>query len=166
MANVRNIARVTILNHSGFLGVPKGPEPKATWVGAVPECDRTAGCTDPVSWWANPATTWPSTQDRTFPFYNSGQSWGQAITSTSLNAYWILAREYAATVLNIDGHGSAVPAGLQIVLNRSNNFFAVNSTAEATCPGLLSCGEQRTWAQILKRYNTGDYPAGPPACVH
>jgi hypothetical protein len=37
--DVRNIARVKILNHSGSVGKPTGPEPKFTWAGGtVPSC--------------------------------------------------------------------------------------------------------------------------------
>ena len=33
---IRNIARVKITNHSGQLGTPFGPEPKASWTGGAP----------------------------------------------------------------------------------------------------------------------------------
>jgi hypothetical protein len=43
-ADVRNIARVKILNHSGSIGKLTGPEPKATWTGGeIPSCQQDCG---------------------------------------------------------------------------------------------------------------------------
>lgn len=165
--DIRNIARTSILNHSGSMGTAKGPEPKASWFGEVLACDRTAGCVDPTPVWTNAATQWPVNYDRGAPFFNSGKTWQQILgLGPTANGYYILAQQYIGTVLNIAGNGSAVPAGLQVTLTSSNNFFAVNSTAEVTCPNLLSCGLQRTWAGTLEKYNISTYPAGPEACVH
>jgi hypothetical protein len=58
---IRNVATVTITNHSGSIGTPKGPEPKATFTGTVSPCPEPGGCTHTQGYWGNkPGVIWPA----------------------------------------------------------------------------------------------------------
>src|SRR5262245_12724904 len=93
--DVRNIAKTTILNHSGSIGKPKGPEPKATFVGTVEPCTVDVGCTYTIGYWGNkPGVVWPDPYDRNAPFYLSGLTWGAQIQNPGGNGYNILAVQY------------------------------------------------------------------------
>ena len=81
---IRNSATVTIMNHSGHLGTPFGPEPKATYTGPlgldVPSCGGGGddGCAFSWGYWkthrptatnSNLITPWPSPYSDTAQFY-------------------------------------------------------------------------------------------------
>jgi len=77
---IRNNAQLTILNHSGSLGTPKGPNPKATYIGSIPPplCSTGGGggCVHTQGYWGNkPGVVWPAPFDRSAPFFNSGLTW-------------------------------------------------------------------------------------------
>jgi hypothetical protein len=163
--DIRNVASITITNHSGSLGTPKGPEPKFTFSGTVQPCPTEGGCTYTQGYWGNkPNVTWPTGYNRTDPFFNSGMTWqGMLDSSTGGNGYIILAQQYIAAVLN-KANGAYVPSGLQTVLNDSAAFFTSKTTPEAACPLSKDCGPQKTWAGFLDSYNNGNYPDGPSHC--
>jgi hypothetical protein len=163
---IRNIARVKILNHSGSLNTPTGPEPKYTFAGEVKPCQTPApgGCVLTQGYWGNkPGVIWPLPFGRNAPFFLSGLTWQQVLnTPAGGNGYYILAYQYIAAVLN-QANGASVPVGVQSVLNDAQGFFAGGATP-ATCSAASSCGLQKTWAGILDIYNNGNYPGGPQHC--
>jgi hypothetical protein len=162
---IRNVATITIMNHSGSLGTPKGPEPKATFIGEVKPCANAGGgCTYTQGYWGNkPGVIWPSPYIRTNPFYMSGQTW-QQVMNTPVNlsqGYYQLAHQYIAAVLN-KANGAAVPDGVATTLDAAKDWLNLN--APLTCTANGSCGVQKSWAKILDDYNNGKYPNGPQHC--
>jgi len=166
--DIRNIAKITILNHSGSLGKPKGPEPKDTWTGGDPPlCDQDlgGGCTYTQGYWGNkPGVVWPAEFDRTSLFFNSGLTWQQVLdASAGGNGYVILAKQYIAAVLN-QANGADVPTGVQEILTLATGYFAGAADPYTACPAASDCGAQKTWGGILDSYNNGEYPGGPLHC--
>jgi hypothetical protein len=186
--DIRNIAQITIMNHSGSLGTPKGPEPKATWTGGVPPpCARPpSGCTYTQGYWGSkPGVVWPAPYERTAIFFlatkngictaNCGgnpnddvfeqlpKTWQEVLdTNVSVSqGYYQLAHQYIAAVLNI-ANGASVPQGVQDTLNLAQPWLA--ATAPSACTAGGSCGLQKDWAAILDLYNNGIYDGGPPHC--
>lgn len=161
---IRNVATITILNHSGSIGTPKGPEPKATFIGEVPPCPQPGGCTYTQGYWGSkPGVVWPSPYDRNASFYLSGQSW-QGALDTPVNVsqgYYQLAHQFIAAALNV-ASGAAVPAGVGTTLGLAENWLSTNLPSACTSPA--SCGQQKDWAQVLDQYNNGLYPGGPQHC--
>ena len=178
---IRNRAHLTIRNHSGALGTPKGPEPKATWLGtAVPLCpvERTCGCTYSQGYWGSkPGVVWPADFDRNAPFYLSGLTWQQVLdTPAGGNGYFILAHQYIAAVLN-KASGSCVPTGIDDTLELAEEWFQGHSQgvpeikdkgktiqAAAGCYVNGSCGPQKNWGAIVEDYISGAYPEAPGHC--
>ncbi len=165
--DIRNVAKITITNHSGNLGKAFGPEPKATYSGSnpPPPCLVTGGgCTYTQGYWGNkPSVVWPSPFDRTALFYLSGQTW-QGVMDTPVNVsqgYYQLAHQYIAAVLN-QANGASVPQGVEDTLLLANAWLTANTPAACTAAG--SCGTQKDWAATLDVYNNGNYPGGPPHC--
>jgi len=167
---IRNNALLTIMNHSGSLGTPKGPNPKATYFGSVPPplCSAGGGdgCVHTQGYWGNkPGVVWPAPFDRSAPFFNSGLTWQGILNNPpGGNGYYILALQYIAAVLN-KADGAAVPSGVQTIINQATTFFTNAGTAAAACPTNSSCGTQKTWGGILDTYNNGNYPGGPAHCA-
>lgn len=175
---IRNDAKVTIMNHSGpgFKTI-SGPEPKATYTGSIPPptCASGAGCTLTQGYWTNHNNTvcdtdpssplcviWPGGHLPTETFFLSGGTWlGVLNTPDGGNAYYGLAHQYIAAVLN-QATGASVPLGVQSILDQSKAWFEANAPSACSTHG--SCGTQRDWQAILDEYNNGLYPGGPPHC--
>jgi len=161
---IRNTAIVTILNHSGHLGVPWGPNPKTDWEGEVQPCPADLGCTYTQGYWGNkPDVVWPDPYSRDATFFLSGQTW-QQVMDTPVNVsqgYYQLAHQYIAAVLN-KANGAYVPQGVQDTLNLA--YAWLGATGPSACTGGGSCGTQKDWAAILDQYNNGLYPGGPGHC--
>jgi hypothetical protein len=160
--DIRNSAKVTILNHSGSIGTPTGPNPKATRTGEIAPCEEACGCTFGQGYWGNtPGVVWPAPYDRNATFFLSGQTWQQVMdTPVGGNAYYNLAHQYIAAVLNV-ANGACEPSGVQDTIDLATAWFETNAPAACT-PG--SCGLQVTWAGILESYDQGTYPGGPSHC--
>lgn len=163
LGDVRNVANMTILNHSGSLGKPFGPSPKATWIGDVPPCPTPpSGCTYTQGYWKNHEEVWPMTYDPDAIFYlNGSQTWLQTIKDPGNSGYNILAVQYIAAVLN-KANGASVPQGVQDTIDLAKQWFTSNGPS--ACTGGSSCGLQKDWAAVLDKYNNGLYPGGPPHC--
>jgi hypothetical protein len=162
---IRNVANLTILNHSGNLGTPYGPSPKVTWTGGQPlPCPVSGGCTYTQGYWGSkPGVVWPATYSRDAAFFLSGQTW-QQVMDTPVNVsqgYYQLAHQYIAAILN-KANGAMVPEGVQTTLGLAEDWLTIN--APSACPTGGSCGTQKTWAGILDDYNKGDYVGGPGHC--
>lgn len=162
---IRNVATITITNHSGSLGTPKGPQPKATFVGEVKPCvNNETGCTYTQGYWGSkPGVTWPLPYDRNASFFMSGKTW-QQVMDTAVNTapgYYQLAHQYIAAVLNI-ANGASAPAGVTTTLSLAEDWLSTH--IPSTCAAGGSCGLQKDWAEVLDEYNKGEYPGGPPHC--
>ena len=168
---IRNSAQLTITNHSGQLGQPFGPNPKATYTGPLPPpaCEGdNDGCTYTRGYWTSkPGVVWPEGFSRDELFFNSGKTWQQVLeTSAGGNGYYILAAQYIAAVLNqnkaIDP--AVAPEGVQETIDLATAWFTASADATTACPKPSSCGLQKTWAGVLDDFNNGVYPGGPPHC--
>lgn len=165
--SIRNVADLTITNHSGHLGTPFGPSPKATYAGPLPPpaCSPPCGCTYTRGYWGNkPGVTWPAPYDRSTTFYYSGQAWQQILTAPGAgNGYYILGPQFIAAKLNV-ANGACLPSGVKTTLDLAEAWFANASNTPATCSTGGSCGLQKDWGAILDKYNNGIYPGGPAHC--
>jgi hypothetical protein len=174
---IRNIARITILNHSGSVGTPKGPEPKDTWASEVKPCPTECGCVYTQGYWGSkPGVVWPSPYDRNALFFLSGLTWQQILDGpVGGNGYFILAHQYIAAVLN-KANGACVPDGVQGVLDEATAWLNANTqgtdkigTGKDAIPATGcyvagSCGTQKDWGALLDDYNNGVYEGGPLHC--
>jgi hypothetical protein len=161
---VRNVANVTITNHSGST-VPKGPETKFTFTDTVKDCPQSAGgCAYTQGYWGSkPGVAWPYPYSRGATFYLSGQTW-QQVLDTAVNGapgYYQLAHQFIAATLNV-ANGALLPAGIKATLADADAWLNNNTPAKCTAAG--SCGLQRDWAAVLDEYNNGQYAGGPPHC--
>lgn len=173
--DIRNTANVTITNHSGKLGEPFGPSPKATVykeeLATLPYCDEGGdeGCTYTIGYWGNHHEAWPADYSPDDAFFSSGYTWGQLLPPTNAgannNGYIQLARQYIGATLNM-ANGAGMPSGLQTdAYDPATSYFTTTTVnAEAACPKASDCGTQKTWAGILDKYNNGCYEGGPPHC--
>jgi hypothetical protein len=166
---IRNNALITILNHSGRLGKPFGPNPKATYYGEMPppQCEQDMGCTYTQGYWSRSTgqniPIWPNPYLRDGDFFLSGQTW-QEVLDTPVNVsqgYYQLVHQYIAAVLN-EANGALVPDGVQDTLELAYAWLIANDPSACTAKG--SCGLQKDWAKVLDTYNNGLYPGGPSHC--
>ena len=174
---IRNSVELSILNHSGSVGTPKGPNPKATWNSGEPlpcpvDDDDDLGCTYTQGYWGNkPNVVWPAPYVRTDPFYpliNGAAvvSWDAEMHAKVGDApgYHTLAQQYIAAVLNA-ANGAFVPEGIEDILELADDWLATHTPADcAKSLGNGACGLQKTWNGILTTYNEGEATEGPPHC--
>jgi hypothetical protein len=162
VGTIRNHALLTILNHSGSIGKPKGPDVKATWTGGTPPpCNQAGQCTFSQGYWKNHSDQWPVGSDPNATFFLSGTTWLGQLGNPGGNGYNILAVQYIGAILN-QLNGANVPAGIQDVLNQATAWLNINDPSVCTSPG--SCGTQKDWGKILEAYNLGTYPGSPGHC--
>jgi hypothetical protein len=119
------------------------------------------GCTFTFGFWKNHPSAWPSGFDPNATFGLSGQTWIGVLKTAPLgNAYYILAHQYIAAVLN-GASGASAPANVQSAMSGAAAFFA------ASGPSPAPSGAQRTqlitWANLLDDYNNG--LVGPGHCA-
>ncbi len=147
-------------------------------------CDQ--GCTLTQGYWKTHSNKGPAPLDTTWnllpdqpaafdpdaiqeaedeTFFYSGQTWYQVISSSSSggNAYYILARQYIAAVLNIL-NGASAPASVTSAITAATTYF--NNPANTPASALnLSKSARNTllgYATTLGNYNTG--VIGPGHC--
>jgi hypothetical protein len=119
------------------------------------------GCTVTLGFWKNHLSDWPSGFDPNAAFGSSGKSWiGVLKTSPVGNAYYILAHQYIAAVLN-GASGASAPANVQAAISGAAAYFAANSPTPAPSGALRT--QLITWATLLDNYNNG--LVGPGHCV-
>lgn len=166
---IKNVANVTITNHSKHIGEAYGPSPKVTWAGGDPPlCDEGGGCTLTIGYWGTHHEEWPAPYAAGDPFYLSPYTWGSILPPSNdgpnSSGYYQLARQFIGATLNA-ANGASVPAGIQELLDLSAAFFATTDPA-VSCngTGAASCPLQKTWAAILDDYNNGVYEGGPVHC--
>lgn len=189
---IRNVANMTITNHSGQLGTPFGPSPKATWTAGDPpvcELENNLGCTYTQGYWGSkPNIVWPSPYDRDATFFlatkqvcilncngnpanrvfeTQPKTWQEVMDSNvSLSqGYYQLAHQYIAAVLNIAKavDPAVPPQGVQDTLDLALSWLTSNGPAACLAGG--SCGDQKNWAAVLGDFNNGIYEGGPPHCT-
>jgi len=163
--DIRNIARVKILNHSGSLGTATGPEPKATWLGGdmPPPCNNVTGCVLTQGYWGT-HHDWPTPYSPGDTFFTSDQTWQQVLdTPAQGSGYYILAYQFIAATLN-QAKGASVPSGIADTLALADGFFSSGATPASCTSANSKCGLQKTWGATLDVYNNGDYEGGPPHC--
>jgi hypothetical protein len=189
---IKNVANITILNHSNYIGTPYGPSPKVSWTGGYPPpCPQPpAGCTYTQGYWGSkPGVVWPYPYNRDDIFYsaiqinsttNKGQvtctpvtdpygvpislTWQQVMDAdvSQSQGYYQLAHQYIAAVLNI-ANGASVPEGIQTALDDAQAWLVANNPTACCANG--SCGIQKGIAAILDQFNNGLYPGGPVHCA-
>ena len=120
------------------------------------------GCVRTQGYWGNkPDVVWPKGYSRDAQFFGSGLTWQQVLDSpTRGDAYFILAHQYIAAVLNI-ASGASAPNSVRSVVLAAGAWFA--TATPGTCVR-GACQLQRSWASILDEYNNGEYPGGPKHC--
>ena len=120
------------------------------------------GCVRTQGYWGNkPGVVWPAPYDRNAPFFQSGLSWQEVLDSpTRGDAYFILAHQYIAAVLN-GAAGASAPNSLRAVLLGAGNWL--RTATPGTCVR-GACQLQRSWANVLDQYNNGNYPGAPEHC--
>ena len=107
----------------------------------------------------------PSGLAENTPFYFSGQTWYQVFQtpSSSGNAYYILARQYMAAVLNILNGASSTSAVNTAITNATTYFNnAANTPASALNLSKSARNTLLGYATTLANYNTG--LTGPGHC--
>lgn len=134
------------------------------------QCVEEGGCTLTQGYWKTHSELGPAPYDDTWallpkgaatPFFNSGQTWFQALWTppSGGNAYWILAHQYQAAVLN-GLNGAAVPAKVDAAIKAAAtylaNYPANNNPKGKTRTAMLEL------AGILGSYNEGTI--GPGHC--
>jgi len=175
---IRNDAKVTITNHSGHLGSPFGPEPKATWTGGTPgPCPEECGCALGFGFWKTHNNTvcdsdptsplcvvWPGGYDPDAAFFLSGQTWLQALNTNAAggNGYYQLQHQYIAAMLDL-ATGACAPEGVQNTFDLAAAWLIANTPGACGTGG--SCGQQKDWAAALGLYTSGGYPGGPSHCA-
>jgi hypothetical protein len=164
--DIRNVATITITNHSGSLGTPKGPQPKATWTGGAPQpCQIQVGCTYTQGYWGNkPGVVWPTPYDRSATFFSGPLTWQGVLDAPAAgNGYIILGKQYIAAVLN-KANNAPVPSGVQTTIDLAFAWYSNPVNTLASCSAGGTCGLQKTWGGTLDAYNNGLYPGGPSHC--
>lgn len=120
------------------------------------------GCVRTQGYWGNkPDVVWPKGYSRDAQFFRSGLTWQEVLDSpTRGDAYFILAHQYIAAVLNT-ASGASAPNSVRSIILAAGTWFA--TATPGTCVR-GACQLQRSWAGILDEYNNGDYPGGPEHC--
>ena len=116
---------------------------------------ETSGCTLTQGYWKNHTDNWPAGYDPNADFFG-GDSWITVLQTPPKhgNAYYILAHQYIAAVLNGASGASTTP-----------DVDAAISGAEAYFGGGSASRDQLiAWANTLDEYNNGLASGGPSHC--
>ena len=156
VGTIRNSATATITNHSGSIGVAKGPNPKVTYYGDVPPAacaSADLGCSFSQGYWKTHPEAWPIQGDDLFtdPWSDVLGDKYKGLEGQPRNAAW----QYIAASLNA-ANGAFVPTGVKAAL------VAIKAHFDGT--GVLSKDALATTSGILETFNKGSYPDGPPHC--
>lgn len=170
---------IAVPNVANFVTSTTGATGSNTATVNITNQDCVQGCTLTQGYWkthskygpAKSDPTWnlvqPSGPDTTF-FY-SGKTWYVAFWTTPSggNAYWVLAHQYEAAVLN-QLNGASQPAQVQSAVAQAYSLFSNPTNTPAYVGGLKSTSQLRQQfisdAAVLDMYNNGNYPGGPPHC--
>lgn len=116
-------------------------------------------CSLTLGYWKNHTDEWYG-YSTSQPFYNSGLSWLEALKQpTKTDAYYILARQFIAAVLNMR-QGAALPGSVASTMNDAHLWFVSNGPG---VPPDSSDGQVLVaWAELLTDFNEGRI--GPGHC--
>jgi hypothetical protein len=136
------------------------------------QCIPEGGCTLTQGYWKTHSEKGPAPYDDTWallpggkgadtPFFNSGKTWYQAFWTPPAggNAYWSLAHQYAAAVLN-QLNGASVPAAVAKAMTEAKAFlsdYAKNNNPKGNTRKVML-----ELAGVLGAYNEG--ATGPGHC--
>ncbi len=124
----------------------------------APSCP--VGCVLSQGFWKTHPDAWPEGHHPKDPFFRSGKTWMEVLwTAPKGDAYYILAHQYIAAVLN-EAHGATPPAEVAAVIAEAEAWFTNNG------PGVASSSETGQmlihWSEILAAFNEGKM--GVPHC--
>jgi hypothetical protein len=135
-------------------------------------CDAgTEGCTLTIGFWKThseygpaPHEAWTNVPaDPDEPFFDSGYTWYQILWMVPQgNAYYVLARQYVAAMLNVDS-GASTTAAVDEALYEAGLFFGDPANTPDNWPKNMR-QDLLDWAYTLDEYNNGDLEGAPPHC--
>ena len=170
---------IAVPNVASFLTNTTGATGSSTATINITNRDCAQGCTLTQGYWKTHSKYGPAKSDPTWnllqpngpdtTFFYSGESWYQAFWTTPAggNAYWVLAHQYEAAVLN-QLNGASQPTHVQSVISQAYGLFNNPTNTPAYIGGLKSNNSLRQQfisdAALLDMYNNGNYPGGPAHC--
>jgi len=95
-------------------------------------------------------------------FFLSGQTWLGVLETEPKkgNAYYVLAHQYIAAVLN--AKSASVPSSVSAAITSATTYFGKATPGDWSANGAYSKGQLTGWADLLDSYNNGKL--GPPHC--
>jgi hypothetical protein len=124
----------------------------------VPTTTSSTGCTFTQGYYKNKGRTLLPTGS----FFLSGQSWHDVLETAPKNgnAYYILAHQYIAAVIN--AKSASAPANVSAAIASATTYFGKATPANWSANGAYTKGQLTGWADLLDAYNSGD--VGPGHC--
>jgi hypothetical protein len=124
----------------------------------APPCS--VGCVLTQGFWKTHPNAWPEGYSPNATFFLSGKTWLEVLwTEPGGDAYYILAHQYIAAVLNV-ANGATPPAKVSTVIKEAKAWF------ETHCPGVSALSQEGQtlihWAEVLAAFNEG--MMGVPHC--
>jgi hypothetical protein len=124
----------------------------------APPCP--VGCVLTQGFWKTHPEAWPADYPPSATFFSSRKTWMQVLqTAPRGDAYYILAHQYIAAVLNV-ANGATPPAKVSTVIKEAKAWF------ETHCPGVSALSQEGQtlihWAEVLAAFNEG--MMGVPHC--
>jgi hypothetical protein len=113
------------------------------------------GCTRTQGYWKNHLDAWQEYSPYA-PFFTSGQTWLEVLWTPPRggDAYYILAHQYIAAVLNV-ANGATAPDSVQEAIDAATAYFNGTSSPDH--------GQVVAWAETLAQFNEGYL--GPGHCT-
>ncbi|MCS6964153.1 hypothetical protein [Thermoflexus sp.] len=126
----------------------------------APPCP--VGCVLTQGFWKTHPDAWPKGHHPNDLFFRSGKTWMQVLwTAPRGDAYYILAHQYIAAVLNV-ANGAVPPREVAEVIYKAGEWFAANF------PGVSPSSEVGRmlirWSEVLAAFNEGWM--GVPYCKY
>lgn len=124
----------------------------------VPVTTQSVGCTFTQGYYKNKGKgLLPSGN-----FFLSGQSWHDVLETAPQkgNAYYILAHQYIAAVMN--AKSASTPAAVATAIASATTYFGKATPADWSAKGGYTKEQLTSWADLLDGYNSGK--AGPKHC--
>jgi hypothetical protein len=124
----------------------------------VPVVSGSVGCTFTMGYYKNKGRALLPSGN----FFLSGQTWLAVLETAPKqgNAYYILAHQYIAAVLN--AKSASVPSNVSGALTNATTYFGKATPGDWGAKGAYSKGQLTAWADLLDGYNNGKM--GPPHC--
>jgi hypothetical protein len=117
----------------------------------APPCP--VGCVLTQGFWKTHPDAWPAGYSPSATFFLSGKTWLDVLwTAPGGDAYYILAHQYIAAVLNV-ANGATPPAEVSTVINAATTWFETNGpgVSPSSDVGQMLIG----WAEVLADFNEG-----------